>query len=183
MPCPHCTDHFCVNGSKCHRGLFAADDDLSFDPRAADLHKRTQKQSKRGTWESEHVFPMAATKKVFPGAKPRDEPTMSIAYGVHRGGQSGAGGGVSSTGSSSTAKGWSAHLVSVSQSAGFAEGLRLSALDEANAHIMNDAFTGPVLMQLIQVINQHCSAGRITPAEAGTIINGLTDYYLNRRSD
>lgn len=180
--CPHCIDPGCDKGSLCLKGVFAKKDDSSFAPRAAGPHNQTKKSSQKYVYESEHMYPCAALKLSHPGARPAQEPTMSIAYAVHRGGQSGAGGGVSSTGSSETAKAWSAHLGTLGQTDVFAS-LRLAAIDQANAHIMNHAFTGEVAMQIIQTINGHLALGRLTQQEAGMIINEIADYYYRRGSD
>lgn len=131
-----------------------------------------------------------------------DEPTLSISYKVHRGGVSGNGGGVSSTGSSATATAWSAHLGAMATN-DFPGALRLAAIDELNAHWMNNELTSEVAFQIIQVVNGHASTliaitssspaaaaapaaapqlTRLTPEQAGTINNEILDYfyYLNK---
>jgi hypothetical protein len=107
---------------------------------------------------------------------------MSIDYSVHRGGQSGAGGGVSSTGSSKTASSWSAHLGTLARR-DFPAALRLAAIDEANAHRMNRSFTREVTLQIIETINGHLALGRLTQEQAGLIINEIADYYYQHPDD
>jgi hypothetical protein len=165
-------------GSICHRGLFAGEGD-TFSPRSAGPHKDTRKDSKRGVFESEHLFPHAALKMSGINYNYQTEPTMSIPYGVHRGGQSGAGGGVSSTGSSSTASGWSGHLGALAQN-DFPAALRLAVIDQLNAHDVNGSLTFEVGMQIIQVVNGHASMGRLTTQQAGQINNEIADYCYSR---
>lgn len=176
--CPHCTDPDCSMGSLCLQGAFASPSD-GFAPRAAGLHRDTKKASQQYVYESEHMYPCAALKLSHPGAHRDNEPAMSIAYGVHRGAQSGAGGGVSSTGSSATAKGWSAHLGRLGQ-VDFAAALRLAAIDEANAHWIQGRFTREVAMQIIQTVNGHLALGRLSQDAAGQIINEIADAFYRR---
>jgi|APAra7269097403_1048558.scaffolds.fasta_scaffold01182_3 hypothetical protein len=173
--CPHCLDQMCDMGSICQLGIFAGKGD-AFSPRSAGPHKDTKKDSKRGQFESEHMFPHAALKISGMNYGYQTEPTMSIPYGVHRGAQSGAGGGVSSTGSSSTASGWSGHLGTLAQT-DFPAALRLAAIDQANAHWMNGNLTREVVFQIIQVVNGHAALGRLSAQQAGEINNEIADFY------
>ncbi len=177
--CPHCIDPGCNMGSICLRGVFADVSDPGFAPRAAGWHRETKKASQQFAFESEHMYPCAALKLSHPRANINDEPAMSISYGVHRGGQSGAGGGVSSTGSSETARSWSAHLGALGRQ-NFAAALRLAAVDEANAHWMHGQFTREVAMQIIQTINGHLALGRLSQDEAGLLVNEIADMYYRR---
>lgn len=176
--CPHCLDPFCNMGSICHRGLFAGSEDL-FSPRSAGPHKSTKKDSKQGQFESEHLFPHAALKLSGMNYSYETEPTLSIPYGVHRGAQSGAGGGVSSTGSSSTASGWSGHLGALAQN-DFPAALRLAVIDQLNAHWMNGNLSPEVAFQIMQVVNGHAALGRLTATQAGEINNHIADYCYSR---
>lgn len=173
--CPHCLDSLCYMGSICHRGLFAGSVD-SFSPRSAGPHNITKKDSKQGQFESEHLFPHAALKLSGLSYSYQTEPTMSIPYGVHRGGQSGGGGGVSSTGSSSTASGWSGHLGALAQT-DFPAALRLAVIDQMNAHWVNGNFTREVAFQIMQVVNGHAELGRLTAEKAGEINNEVADFF------
>ena len=110
--CFYCLNPMCVKGSICGGGqslmdLFGAGIDLN----QAGLHRDTKQLSQRGVRESEHMLPMQVVRQVYPGANMNDEPAHSISYTMHRAGQSGAGGGISSTGSSHTASGWAGELV------------------------------------------------------------------------
>lgn len=176
--CPHCLDPLCDMGSICHRGLFADKSD-PFSPLATGQHKETKKSSKQGKFESEHVFPHAALKISSVPYSYQTEPTMSIPYSVHRGGQSGAGGGVSSTGSSSTASGWSGHLGTMAQT-DFPGALRLAVIDQLNSHWVQGNLTREVAMQVIQVVNGHAALGRLTPDQAAAINNEIADICYSR---
>lgn len=176
--CPHCLDLLCDMGSICHRGLFAGKSD-GFSPLSAGPHKETKKHSKRGVYESEHLFPHAALKLSGVSYSYESEPTLSIPYDVHRGAQSGAGGGVSSTGSSSTASGWSGHLGTLAQS-DFPAALRLAVIDQLNAHWSNGNLSREVAFQIIQVVNGHAALGRLSSQQAGEINNLVADYCYSR---
>ncbi|MDB4793223.1 hypothetical protein OAG75_01125 [bacterium] len=106
---------------------------------------------------------------------------MSIPYDVHRGGVSGAGGGVSSTGSSDTAKEWSAQLGALAQSGNWYEGIRLAAIDQANAARMQGNLNDGTVNQIIQTVNFHAQLGRLTALQAGQINNEIYGYYLDHR--
>ena len=179
MSCPHCLDLACNMGSICHVGFLADADDASFSPLASGPHKTTKKSSKRGVFESEHLFPHAALKLSGMQFRYQDEPTLSIPYGVHRNGQSGVGGGVTSTGSSGTASGWSGHLGNLAQT-DFPAALRLAAIDQMNAHRVNRNFTNEVAMQIMQVVNAHADMGRLTNQQASSLNNEIADYYYSQ---
>lgn len=177
MPCIHCTDLLCNNGSRCHNGLFKP----GHECRAAGPHSQTKKHSKRGQFESEHMFPKAALKASGAAFNYNQEPTMSIPYGVHRGGVSGAGGGVSSTGSSATAKAWSAQLGAHAARGDWYTAIRLAAIDQANAARMQGNLNDGTVNQILQTVNGHAQLGRLTPLQAGQINNEIMDYYLRSR--
>ncbi|AWT16768.1 MULTISPECIES: hypothetical protein [Stenotrophomonas] len=174
--CPHCIDVECDNGSVCHRGLFAASSDV-FSPLAAGPHSSTKKSSSLGQFESEHLFPHAALKLSGIGFNYQSEPTLSIPYVVHRAGQGGAGGGVTSTGSSSVASAWSSHLGTLARS-DFPAALRLAVIDQLNAHYVNGNLSNAVAMQIIRVVNGHAGLGRLNAEQAGEINNMIADFYF-----
>jgi len=176
--CSYCLDAQCNMGSLCLRGMFAGKGD-QFSPLPAGPHSQTKKYSKVGQIESEHLFPHAALKASGIPYNYNSEPTMSIPYNVHRGGVSGAGGGITSTGSSSTASGWSGHLGAMAKS-DFRSALRQFAIDQANGHWMNGNLTGEVTMQIMQVVNGHQNLGRLTMDQAGSINNEIMNIYLLR---
>ena len=104
---------------------------------------------------------------------------LRVHPGVHRGAQSGAGGGVSSTGSSSTASGWSGHLGALAQN-DFPAALRLAVIDQLNAHWVNGNLSPEVAFQIMQVVNGHAALGRLTAIQAGEINNHIADYCYSR---
>jgi len=168
--CIWCMSPACVNGSKCKaKGIFGK----ALDTSRGGRHKNTKKLSKRNVRESEHMLPMQVVKRLFPGARMDDEPAHSISYTMHRAGVSGAGGGISSTGSSHTAKGWAQHLVNQANQHGNAAMIRSVAVDTYNAALMSQQDLDQVLVQIQQVLQGHVDLGRITAAEMGDILNAL----------
>jgi hypothetical protein len=176
MPCIHCGDMLCNNGSRCHNGLFKP----GYECRASGPHNQTKKHSKRGEFESEHMFPCAALKASGASFNYNHEPTMSIPYGVHRGGVSGSGGGVTSTGSSDTAKSWSAQLGALAKSDNWYDAIRLAAIDQANAAWMQGNLNDGTVSQIIQTVNAHAQLGRLTAEQAAEINTIIYNLYLNR---
>ncbi len=178
--CFYCADLTCLKGEKCKQG---ADLGGLFSPGIVSPkvgpHKETRKSSKRNVRESEHMFPASALKQSGASHNLQTEPTISIPYSVHRGGVSGAGGGISSTGSSTTAKGWSAHLGQTVAQGGWYEGIRQAAVDGINSAAVNGTLNEGTLSGYMQVVNGHAMMGRITQEEAGTINSTLYFAYLN----
>ena len=158
------------------RDLFGRGDTTKYG-----LHKVIKKQSKRKVRESEHMLPMQVVKKLFPGAKPDNEPTHSIAFAMHRSGQSGAGGGITSTGSSSTASGWAAHLANLHTSGHPEEMYRQVALDTYHSARATNQDPEQTLVQIHGVLNEHVGLGRLSEDQAGTIMNGLMNHHLDWR--
>lgn len=105
---------------------------------------------------------------------------MSIPYGVHRGAVSGAGGGVSSTGSSTTAKQWSAHLGGLAGGGNWYDAIRLAAIDQANAAWMQDNLNDGTVNQIIQTVNAHAALSRLTIAQAAEINGIIYNLFVNR---
>ena len=181
--CFYCHSPGCIKGSLCGKG---ADDvsglfgtSLNYDK--GGYHKDTKKFSKRGHQESEHMLPMQVVRRVYPGSKMDDEPAHSIPYGMHRSGQRGAGGGITSTGSSNTAKGWATHLVGLNTNQGAAAMIRAVAVDTYNSAELTGQLSDQTMLQIWQVLQGHANMGRITNIEAGEIYNELMNWYLNRK--
>jgi hypothetical protein len=158
------------------RDLFGRGDTTKYG-----LHKVIKKQSKRKVRESEHMLPMQVVKKLFPGATPDNEPTHSIAYEMHRSGQSGAGGGITSTGSSSTASAWAAHLANLHTTGHPEEMYRQVALDTYHSARATDQDPEQTLVQINGLLNEHVGLGRLSDDQAGTIMNGLVNHHLDWR--
>lgn len=172
--CSHCFDPTCINGSKCQwfKGLYLPHVDF----KKAGKHRVVKKQSKRKVRESEHMLPMQVVKRLFPGSRPDDEPTHSISYDMHRKGVGGAGGGITSTGSSSTAKGWANHLVNL-YNQGPEDAYRAVAVDTYNSAELNGEDMQQILANILQILQYHQQAGRLTQEQVGNIMNGLQDRY------
>jgi hypothetical protein len=181
--CFYCHSPRCNKGSLCGKG----EDDLgglfeaSLNYNLGGYHKDTKKFSKRRHRESEHMLPMQVVKRVYPGSKLDNEPAHSITFGMHRSGQGGAGGGITSTGSSHTAKGWAAHLVRLNEDQGAAAMIRAVAVDTYNSAELTGQLSDQIMLQIRQVLEGHVGYGRITNEEAGEIFNELMNWYLNQK--
>jgi len=149
------------------------------DTSRSGLHKEIKKQSKQKVQESEHMLPMAVTKQVFPGTKPDNEPTHSIAYEMHRGGQHGGGGGISSTGSSGTAKGWADHLVSLHKQGNDEEMFRQVAFDTYHSAKSTGQDPQQTMVQIQGVLNEHAKLGRLDNEQIGHIMNSVMDHHYS----
>jgi hypothetical protein len=151
------------------------------DFKKAGKHRHVKKQSKRKVRESEHMLPMQVTKRVFPGSKPDNEPTHSISYTMHRKGVSGAGGGITSTGSSTTAKGWANHLVALNNNQGAEAMYEAVAVDTYNSAWLNGEDLDQVLANILQILQNHQEMGRLTGIQVGNIMNRLMNRRLNQK--
>ena len=181
--CFYCGDPACA-GKPCKKGLGASFAGLltpGTAPRAAGPHSQTQKDSQRGVFESEHMLPGAALRKSGVQHKLQAEPTYSVEYGVHRGAVSGAGGGISSTGSSATATQWSAHLgqMIATQGQGWPAAIKAAAIDAFNASLVTKALNDERISQILQVIRGHQELGRITNDEQADISTVIMNMWLN----
>jgi uncharacterized protein with PIN domain len=176
--CKYCGDDSCEDGEICNYG---ADMGGLFTPglttRDTGLHGQTKKSSKRKVYESEHVIPHQAWK--LSGSKTRYDklPAMSIPYDMHRGGVSGAGGGVTSTGSSHTAKGWAIRLSDKMKGGDMAGALLDVANDEYNSASMSGFLSESMVSQITQIVNVFAIEGYITQEEAGKINNVILDRW------
>jgi len=179
--CVYCGDSTCLKGEKCGRdpsfsGLLSP----GVTSRTVGPHKETKKSSKSMTFESEHMVPSAAWKQSGLSHKYAELPTMSIPYDVHRGAVSGGGGGVTSTGSSHIAQGWSSQLGGLMKSGNMKEAIRQAANDAYNAAWSQDVLTESVVSQIMQVVNLHATNGHITQSEAGEINQVIMNRWLNQ---
>ncbi len=142
-------------------------------------HREVRKYSKRGRYESEHPLPWAVIKEVEPekGISYMSEPAMSVPYSVHRGAVKGAGGGISSTGSSHTAKGYRAKLVGLMEAGKAYDAILLVANDEYNALYMKGELDISYVRAIMRVVIQHKDMGRITDYEAQKINSSLLQRW------
>ena len=124
------------------------------------------------------MMPAAAWKHSGLPHRYGDLPAMSISYDMHRGGQSGAGGGVTSTGSSTTAKGWSTLLGAQLADPNQREQAFFSvAADEYNAALSTGRLSEAVVSQIVQTLNLHRDMGHLAADQAGRIQNAIVDRW------
>ncbi len=174
MHCQFCFNPGCMNGSICGKdmsfsGLFPP----STTSRFVGKHKHTKKHSKRKRFESEHVLPSKALKNANKKFKYDDEITISIPYDMHRKGQSGAGGGVSSTGSSGTAKGWSQRLGAMISGGDRRGAIRATLMDELHsAHATGNLDFG-MMSAFLQYLLLSVQEGHINNQDVDQIFAAL----------
>jgi hypothetical protein len=183
--CVSCGDNSCVKGEVCGYdrtlgGLFS-DTVGSNAPGVLPYNSsNAKKQSGKalGT-ELEHVIPGAALRQMGEGGHYRQEYTVPLPVSVHRGGVSGAGGGISSTGSSSTSKGWAVHL---SSQATDYDVVRRSLTDGINAMLMQRSFTEQLAVQYSDWLQaQYAQEGRITQQQLAELRQLLVNRYFSQQ--
>jgi hypothetical protein len=135
---------------------------------------------KKEEWE--HVVPGAAYRQSGMGGQYKSAPVIAIATEVHRGGVSGVGGGISSTGSSASAQVWAQGLGSTIANGDFAGALRMTLADEMNSAAAHGKLSEEYVNALFRIINGHATQGHITQTEAGTLQNFVYDSYLTRQA-
>ena len=177
--CPRCGNPSCQAGEVCqhgHHGMFSH----GMSARPVAPYSQAKQSSAQYKWEAEHMMPAAAWQHSGLAHRYADLPAMSIGYDMHRGGQSGAGGGVTSTGSSTTAKDWSRKLGGQLADPTQREQAFLSvAADEYNAALMTGRLNEGLVWQIIQTLNLHVQAGHLTQEQAGRIQNAIMNRWLN----
>lgn len=178
--CVSCGDSSCVKGEKCgydrsEDGLFSSHASTSALPVLPYGSSNAKKNSGKafGT-ELEHPIPGQALRLIGEGAGYRQEYTIPIDKQVHRGGVSGAGGGISSTGSSHTSRGWAQHLAAQNDYGMVRDAMK----DQINAHIMQGGFSEEVSIQIKDwLLAQRDQEGRIDQGEYDTLLNILLNRY------
>ena len=141
-------------------------------------YNQAKRSSQQYQWEAEHMMPSAAWQHSGLQHRYGDLPAMSIGYDMHRGAQSGAGGGVTSTGSSTTAKGWSRMLGGQLADPNQREQAFFSvAADEYNAALMTGRLSEGLVWQIIQTLNLHVQAGHLSQEQAGRIQNAIVERW------
>jgi hypothetical protein len=126
------------------------------------------------------MLPKAAMRKGGVAFSYNDEPTISVPYDMHRGGVSGAGGGITSTGSSSTAQGWSTHLGDLLAHGNWKEAIRQAAIDGLNAAWVSGHLNDGMVSAYIQDVNSHAAMGRLTSTEQSEVLTSILDWYHRR---
>jgi len=182
--CVSCGDSSCVKGEKCGYdrslgGLFSSSASSNALPVLPYNSSNAKKNSGKafGT-ELEHPIPGQALRLTGQGGGYKQEYTIPIPVAVHRGGVSGSGGGISSTGSSSTSKGWSQYLASQDD---FGQ-VKSAMTDQINSQLMNNNFNEQTAVQLKDwLVSQRDQAGRITNGEYQTLLNLLMNRYYSQK--
>jgi hypothetical protein len=180
--CVYCGNPGCGAGEVCGR---SADFEGLFTPglntRAVGPYSEARTESQRYVQEAEHMMPAAAWRASGLPHSYGQLPAMGIPYDMHRGGQSGAGGGVTSTGSSHTARGWSQQLGGMLAAGQTREAFQAAATDEYNAALMTGRLNEGVVSQICQTLNLHSQYGHLSAQDAGTIQNAIMDRWLSGR--
>jgi hypothetical protein len=140
-----------------------------------------QKQGHNGeAREWEHPVPGASYPKGNKDPRYKSAPVMGIPTSVHRNGEGGAGGGVSSTGRSTTAQGWSKELGKDIKDGKFAKSLQRGLIDDINAAHVNGKLSQDWANAAIQIIDKHLERKDIEVGEAGELRNFVMDAVLSR---
>ena len=181
--CPKCANPACKRGEVCKQG-----DDLGglFDSSTkADAVKfYNEKQGHEGKptqWE--HPLPGSAMRQSGLGGHYSSSPVVQMPTPVHRDAIDGMGGGVTSTGSSHTAVGWSAHLANTVKSDGKAEAIRQALADDVNAYASKGQLKEDHKSTFVQLIRGYVEKGMITHVEGdqvGAAILAQIDNWLKR---
>jgi ribosomal protein S18 acetylase RimI-like enzyme len=176
--CFYCLNPACNKGSICGGGQSFANLFGPVDLTQAGYHRDTQQMwSQQYVRESEHMLPLRTVNVLYPGSNPMDEPAHSIPYAMHRQGQGGAGGGISSTGSSATARDWNTHLQNL-HAVNPLDMFRAVAVDTYHSAKLTGAPLGQIIANVKQVLLAHQQIGRLTLADVNTIVNELTQMYF-----
>jgi hypothetical protein len=184
--CTFCGHDTCRDGEVCkadktYSGMF----NVSSTSGNVSKHKHNKRNSKRNVRESEHVLASQAIRKSIvkrhhggKGKRPihstgknynqNEEYTISIPYSVHRGGTSGAGGGISSTGSSGTSTGWAEHVGGMLENSPF-DAIAAVVNEHLNSYFMQDKLDETVLNNIFRWIDGQVHTGRITAQEAAEL--------------
>ena len=142
-------------------------------------YDEARKSSKKNKFEAEHMMPSAAWKASKLRHRYGDLPAMSISYRMHRGAQAGAGGGVTSTGSSATAQGWAKLLgAKLADPAQREEAFHAVAMDEYNAALMTGMLDEALVSQIVQTLDLHRGMGHLTVEQAGNVQNAILDRWF-----
>lgn len=174
--CVKCKDESCNNGEKCkfdptYGGLFHANDTGVY----VGPHKCTKKHSKKQVFESEHVIAKKALDESGLPYVYDEEYTIQTPYKVHRGGQGGAGGGISSTGSSKTASEWAKHLGGLLKN-DTKQAVFQAALEQVNAYTEQELLTNASLNAIYRWIESQATVGRIHDADKTEIQKAILEF-------
>jgi hypothetical protein len=182
--CVSCGKSTCVKGEKCgydrsSGGLFSSNVSSSTQPVLPYGSSNAKKNSGKafGT-ELEHPIPGQTLRLIGEGGGYQQEYTIPIPKSVHRNAVAGAGGGISSTGSSSTSKDWSLFLASHNDF----DRVKLAMTEQINAQIMNKNFSESTALQLKDwLVSQLNHTGRINRTEFEILLNILLNRYYSQK--
>ncbi|XXT19766.1 RHS repeat-associated core domain-containing protein [Sorangium sp. So ce429] len=141
-----------------------------------DVQKNT---SERNVREAEHTVPKSAWKGSAWNRHANQMPAVSIPYQDHRGGVSGAGGGVSSTGRSTTARDWQKHVRTLMRNGQSYDAIRATVIDDMNSSTPR----GRNAPGLIRILDEYAKIedphGRpmLTRDEVGELKNLVADIH------
>lgn len=182
--CVSCGNSSCLRGEKCgydrsSGGLFSPNVSLTTQPVLPYGSTNAKKNSGKafGT-ELEHPIPGQTLRLIGEGGGYRQEYTIPIPTAVHRNAVGGAGGGISSTGSSDTSKDWSRFLASQNDY----DRVKLALTEQINAQIMNKNFTESTALQLKDWLVSQCrQADRISQIEFENLLTLMLNRYYEQK--
>jgi hypothetical protein len=132
-----------------------------------------------GAFEFEHPIAGAALRHAGEGAGYRHEFTIQTPRVTHRSAVGGAGGGITSTGSSTTARGWAHEMGDRLQNDPY-DAVRSAAIENINAHAMAGTLNRMYLNGAYQWIEGQATDGRITAAQARALQAEIQQTYWER---
>jgi hypothetical protein len=175
--CDRCGDATCMKGEKCRRppdGMFGS----GSGEWGTKFYNQSQGHDGKPT-EWEHPVPGQAYRSAGLGQSYKSAPVLQIPKKMHRDGVGGSGGGISSTGSSGSAKIWSQGI-----GGDLAGGDWRSAIWSGVSDGMNAAFTTGQDLQkaadgYYRIIQMHVERGDIDEPTAQLLIQMLLNTFMN----
>lgn len=177
--CVSCGQNACVNGQQCgydpgYGGVFEANQ-IENVVRYNQAHNYPSNRQR----EFEHPLARAALQNSGVAHNYHHEFTIQTDRSTHRNAVDGAGGGISSTGRSSTAQGWANHMGQlIAQNP--VEAVRLAAVEQLNAHDMSGTLSLQSLNGIVQWLQGQVTDGRITMQDFERIANHITQTWAQR---
>lgn len=177
--CVHCTNTRCVRGELCgadftYGGLFAAGDRATVVP-----YNQARYFPSGGASEFEHPIAGAALRRSGTPHNYAHEFTIQTPTVTHRAAQSGAGGGITSTGSSTTAVAWS-RVMGATLAADPVAAVRTAAVEQLNAHWMAGTMNQMAVNGIVQWLDGQVTTGRINAAARDDIRAHIISTYWTR---
>ncbi|MFJ8314181.1 MULTISPECIES: DUF4157 domain-containing protein [unclassified Streptomyces] len=180
--CYYCADDTCVDGADCgrstdHHGLFSA----GLATSTVAPYNEAGRVRTGGAYENEHMLPGAAYRGAGMGNMYRTAPTYRVDIPTHRAGVRGGvgGGGITSTGSGTVARGWSSSLADQLSAGNHLEAIRMSMTDAFNAAWTQGTLTEERVREIANTVYAHVTQGLITQEQAGELVNTLYNRWLD----